>query len=157
MPGIKLETFCMQSRCPATEQRTLLNGTRESRMLACGGGGPRSKTCNVTDSICPRVTGSKFTFELQGNSFFQGVRFSVQTTSRGRTAYRRKWWSVTEWGNGEIRNPPPNRYMCGSAEVCIMLIAPWMKAESAKLVENSWAAPFIHWHKRKGAVSDHQI
>lgn len=29
------------------------------------------------------------TFELHGNSFFQGVRFSVQTTSRGRTAYRR--------------------------------------------------------------------
>lgn len=29
---------------------------------------------------------SGLTLELQGKSFFQGVRFSVQTTSRGSTA-----------------------------------------------------------------------
>jgi len=30
------------------------------------------------------------TFESQGSSFFQGVRFSVQTTSLGRVEYRRR-------------------------------------------------------------------
>lgn len=37
---------------------------------------------------CPRLprAGLAVTFEPHGSSFFQGVRFSVQTTSRGRTA-----------------------------------------------------------------------
>lgn len=34
----------------------------------------------------PRSDHSGLTLELQGKSFFQGVRFSVQTTSRGSTA-----------------------------------------------------------------------
>lgn len=34
------------------------------------------------------------TLDPHGNSFFQGVKFSVQTISRGSVAYLRKRWSV---------------------------------------------------------------
>lgn len=67
--------------------QTGLRGRGSKTLVAnCSLQGHETSRCTLLD--CPQLprAGLAVTFEPHGSSFFQGVRFSVQTTSRGRTA-----------------------------------------------------------------------
>lgn len=74
----------------SVEQAISLQQHREA-CLEEAGRDERSVPCTLPTppilwGLHPHSDHSGLTLELQGKSFFQGVRFSVQTTSRGSTA-----------------------------------------------------------------------